>query len=168
MGDAGVFALDERVELIRGVIRKMTPKGRRHIVVTGLAIQIFTRRLEGRASVQIQDGLTLEDVRSEPEPDVVVYSSPDPRDVRTERSQPLLVIEVADSSLRFDRESKARLYAEGGIADYWIVNLVDDVLEVFRDPENGVYRTLSVLNPADKLAPLAFPGLELTVSELLP
>jgi Uma2 family endonuclease len=78
------------------------------------------------------------------------------------------VIEVADSSLRFDRESKARLYAEGGIADYWIVNLVDDVLEIFRDPEDGVYQTHSVLNPVDKVAPQAFPDLEITVSELLP
>jgi Uma2 family endonuclease len=167
MAEAGVFAPDERVELIRGVVRKMTPKGRRHIVVTGLAIQIFSRRLEGRASVQIQDGLTLEGVASEPEPDVVVYSSPDPRDVRTERSQPLLVIEVADTSLRFDRE-KASLYAEGDIADYWIVNLVDDVLEVFRDPEDGAYQTHFVLTPSDKVAPLAFPDLQLTVSELLP
>jgi Uma2 family endonuclease len=60
------------------------------------------------------------------------------------------------------------LYAEGGIAEYWIVNLVDDVLEIFRDPQDGVYQTLSVLNPADKIAPLSFPDLELAVSELLP
>jgi Uma2 family endonuclease len=78
------------------------------------------------------------------------------------------VIEVADSSLRFDRESKARLYAEGGIADYWILNLVDDVLEIFRDPKDRVYQTHTVLKPADRVAPLSFHELEITVSELLP
>ena len=134
MGEAGVFAPDERVELIRGVIREMSPKGRRHSVAVGLATEVFVHRLEGRASVLIQDTLTLQGSRSELEPDVIVNSSADPRDVRTNKSQPLLVIEVSDSSLRFDREDKARLYAEGEIPEYWVVNLVDDVLEVHRLP----------------------------------
>ena len=139
MGEAGVFGPEERVELIRGVIRETSPKGRRHSIAVGLATQIFDRRLEGRASVQVQDALTIEEIRSEPEPDVVVNSSPNPRDVRTEKSKPLLVIEVSDSSLRFDRDQKARIYAKAGIADYWIVNLIDDVLEVCRDPVDGSY-----------------------------
>ena len=168
MGEAGVFGPEERVELIRGVIREMSPKGRRHSIAVGLATQIFDRRLEGRASVQVQDALTIEEIRSEPEPDVVVNSSPNPRDVRTEKSKPLLVIEVSDSSLRFDRDQKARIYAKAGIADYWIVNLIDDVLEVCRDPVDGSYETHLVLQATDIVSPLSFPDLEIAVSDLLP
>ena len=168
MGEAGVFEPGERVELIRGVIRVMSPKGRRHSVAVGLATQIFVRRLEGRASVQVQDALTIPDIRSEPEPDVVVNSSPNPRDVRTEKSKPLLVIEVSDSSLRFDRDQKARIYAKAGIADYWIVNLIDDELEVCRDPVDGAYATRLVLQATEIVSPLSFPDLEIAVSDLLP
>lgn len=168
MGEAGVFAPDERVELIRGVIREMSPKGRRHSIAVGLANEIFVRRLEGRASVQIQDALTIESIRSEPEPDVIVNSSPDLRDVRSEKSRPLLVIEVSDSSLRFDRESKAQLYAEGAVPEYWIVNLVNDVLEVYRDPDKGVYQTRLDLKASDTVSPISFPDLEIAVSDLLP
>ena len=165
---SGVFEPGERVELIRGVIREMSPKGRRHSIAVGLATQIFDRRLEGRASVQVQDALTIEDIRSEPEPDVVVNSSPNPRDVRTEKSKPLLVIEVSDSSLRFDRDQKARIYAKAGIADYWIVNLIDDELEVCRDPVDGAYATRLVLQATEIVSPLSFPDLEIAVSDLLP
>ena len=168
MGEAGVFEPGERVELIRGVIREMSPKGRRHSIAVGLATQIFDRRLEGRASVQVQDALTIEDIRSEPEPDVVVNSSPNPRDVRTEKSKPLLVIEVSNSSLRFDRDQKARIYAKAGIADYWIVNLIDDELEVYRDPVDGAYATRLVLQATEIVSPLSFPDLEIAVSDLLP
>ena len=163
-----VVTENERVELIRGVIREMSPKGRRHSIAVGLATQIFDRRLEGRASVQVQDALTIEDIRSEPEPDVVVNSSPNPRDVRTEKSKPLLVIEVSDSSLRFDRDQKARIYAKAGIADYWIVNLIDDELEVCRDPVDGAYATRLVLQATEIVSPLSFPDLEIAVSDLLP
>lgn len=168
MGDAGVFSPDERVELIRGVVRKMSPKGRRHSVAVSLATKLFVPQLEGRASVQVQDAITLKSGQSEPEPDIVVNSSPDPRDLRTDRSRPLLVIEVADSSLRFDREDKSRLYAEAGIPEYWIVNLVDDVLEVFRDPANDTYRVRLVLSPGESISPLSFSDIEVQVADLIP
>jgi Uma2 family endonuclease len=168
MGEAGVFPPDERVELIRGIVRHTSPKGKRHGIAVRLAMEIFVRRLEGRAGVQIQDALSLEGIRSEPEPDVLVTSALDARETRSEKSDTLLVIEVSDSSLRFDRESKASLYAEADIPEYWIVNLVNDVLEVFRNPEDGVYQTHDVLKPAETVAPLSFPDLELTVRELLP
>lgn len=168
MGEAGVFPPDERVELIRGVVRHMSPKGKRHSIAVRLAMEIFVRRLEGRAGVQIQDALSLEGIRSEPEPDIVVTTARDPRETRSEQSQTLLVIEVSDSSLRFDRESKAPLYAEAGIPEYWIVNLVDDVLEVFRNPRGRAYQTHDALKATDTVAPLSFPELELTVRDLLP
>ena len=70
--------------------------------------------------------------------------------------------------LRFDRQDKAATYAEAGIADYWIVNLVDDVLEIHRDTKGGTYHERIVLKPADTVSPLAFPDLEIAVSDLLP
>ncbi len=167
MGEAGVFGPDERVELIWGVIRELSPKGRRHSVAVGPATNLFVRRLEGRAGVQIRDAITLVGGRSEPEPDIVVNSSPDLRELRTEKS-PLLVIEVSDSSLRFDRDQKAQIYAKGDIPEYWVVNLVNDVLEVFRDPKDGAYQTKLVLKPTETISPLSFSDLEIAVSDLIP
>jgi len=168
MGEAGVLGPDERIELLRGVIREMSPKGRRHRVAVALANHLFVRKFEGRASVQIQDPLPLERSHSEPAPDVVVSSSPDPRDLGMESSQPLLIIEVADNSLRFDREVKSVLYAEAGIVEYWIINLVDNVLEVHCDPVKSGYRTRQVLKPTERIAPLCFPDMEILVSDLFP
>ena len=97
-----------------------------------------------------------------------VLSSANARDAGSEDLNALLVIEVADSSLRFDREDKSRIYAEAGIADYWIVNLVDDVLEIHRDPKVGTYCERLVLKRSDTVSPLVFSDLEIAVSDLLP
>ena len=168
MGEAGVFGPNERVELIQGVIREMSPKGRRHVQAVTLANNLLTPALKGRAIVQIQDPVALKHSTSEPEPDVCVLSSTDPRDAGSENLESLLVIEVADTSLRFDRQDKAATYADAGITDYWIVNLVDEVLEIHRDPKDGTYHERIVLKPADTVSPLAFPDLEIAVSDLLP
>ena len=95
-------------------------------------------------------------------------SSPDLRELRTEKSRPLLVIEVSDSSLRFDRDQKAQLYAKGSVPEYWIVSLVNDVLEVFRDPQDGAYQTNLVLKPTETISPLSFSNLDIEVSGLIP
>ena len=168
MGEAGVFGPEERVELIRGVIREMSPKGRRHIQAVTLANNLLTPSLKGRAVVQIQDPVALKNLASEPEPDVCVLSSTNPRDAGSRDVEPLLIIEVADTSLRFDRADKSKIYAEAGIADYWIVNIADDVLEIHREPKDGTYHERVVLKPVDTVSPLAFPDLEITVRDLLP
>jgi len=168
MGEAGVFAPGERVELIWGVIREMSPKGRRHVQAVTMASHLLIPRLSGRAIVLIQDPVRFSGSRSEPEPDIVVCASADPRSAGSGDSQPLLVIEVADSSLRFDREDKARLYAASGVPEYWIVNLVDDVVEVLRNPDRDAYRVRSVLKPTETIHPLSFPDLELKVADLIP
>jgi Uma2 family endonuclease len=168
LAEAGVLLPDERVELVRGVIRRMAPKGRRHVVAVQRAIQIFAVRLAGRATVSIQDPLVREHWHSEPEPDVVLFSNPDADAYGTPESDPLLVVEVADSSLDFDRTEKAKLYAEAGVPEYWIVNLVDDLLEVHREPEAGGYRSRQVLAQGDRIAPLHYPDLEIDPGELIP
>ncbi len=166
MVEAGAFAPGERVELIRGAIREMTPKGRRHVIAVAKLDRIFQRLLADRASTYVQDPLAMKNWHSEPEPDVTVTSDPDVEAYGD--SSPQLVVEVADTSLEYDRTEKSLLYAEAGVPEYWILNLVDDVLEVHRDPRKGVYQTKFIHEQGSSIAPLAWPDLELEVSDLFP
>jgi Uma2 family endonuclease len=132
------------------------------------AIQVFAVQLSARATVFVQDSLMKKGFDSEPEPDILITSNPDPESYGTEQSLPLLVIEIADSSLRYDRLTKAALYADAEIPEYWIVNLVDDVIEVFRQPQAGVYQSQTHLEPGQLIAPEAWPDVEIDVAELIP
>jgi Uma2 family endonuclease len=105
---------------------------------------------------------------SEPEPDVAVVSGKPEDYLASHPRTAVLVVEVADSSLIHDRKRKVRLYAHAGIPDYWLTNLVDWRLEVYRDPSHGVYQTCTVLRPGDSIAPVAKPDLKIPVSDLLP
>lgn len=168
MAEAGVIGPGERVELIRGVVRQMSPKGRRHNIAVSKAGRLFNRRLGDRAGVHVQNSLMIPGWHSEPEPDVQVTASPDLDLVGTEQERIVLLIEVADSSLHYDRTEKASLYAEAGIPEYWIVNLVDDTVEVYRVPGEHVYREKAILGRGARVSPLAWPELEIGVSELIP
>ena len=168
MADAGVFAPGERVELIRGVVRKMTPKGIRHVMAVSKLVSSFPVWLAARASFRAQDPVKEIKLHSEPEPDFSIYSDPDPYAGGGKRSSPLLIVEVADSSLDYDRKAKGSLYADMQVPEYWIINLVDNLLEVYRDPGVGQFRSKSVLEPGSKIVPLQWPDLEIEVSELIP
>lgn len=168
MGEAGVFGPRERVELIRGVIRKMSPKGRRHVIAVSKIVRTFAPLLAGRAMVYVQDPLVKKSLQSESEPDFWVTTNPDPLAYGTESAPAALAIEVSDSSLEYDRTVKASLYAEADIRDYWIVNLIDEVLEVLRDPQGDAFRSRTILKATDRVAPLAWPDLAVSVSDLLP
>lgn len=168
MGEAGVFRPDERVELIRGVVRQMSPKGRRHVIAVSKANELFVLGVAGRARVYVQDPMTNEILDSEPEPDLCVMSNPDPQSYRTPETTPLLVIEVADSSLQYDRSTKLSLYADAGVPEYWIVNLIQDIVEVYRKPLQGNYESKQVLKGEQSVATLAWPELEVKAKDLLP
>jgi Uma2 family endonuclease len=124
--------------------------------------------------VRLQAPVSLDD-ESEPEPDLVIVPGT-PADYRHEHpASPALVVEVADSSLAFDRARKGSLYARAGVRDYWIVNLVDRVLEVYREPIADAsaaygwrYRDLVSIGPPGVVSPLAFPAVHLAVADLLP
>jgi Uma2 family endonuclease len=136
MGDAGVF-LDERVELLDGEIITMSPQNPPHAGVTSRIAYALMRLLGSTYSVRVQLPIILNDW-SEPEPDVAVCQ-PDPDDYEREHpkaDQVLLVIEVADASLSYDRSRKVATYASSGIPEYWLVNLVDRRLEVRSDPDS--------------------------------
>jgi Uma2 family endonuclease len=109
---------------------------------------------------------------AEPEPDIAIVPGT-PRDARgTHPSTAALVVEVTDRSLGLDRELKAEVYARAAIADYWIVDLVNRVVEIHRDPISGArppwrYRSVSVIRPGEHLAPLAAPTSTIAVNDLL-
>ena len=168
MAETGILEPRERVELIRGVIREMSPKRRAHVVSATKVFTVLMKALEGRASVYLEAPLGLENLDSEPEPDVVACSNPDLESYGTTETRRLLVIEVADSSLRYDLTEKAALYAAAQIPEYWVVNLVDRVLEVHRKAVNGFYEVLNRLTGDMRVSPEAWPEVDLDASSLFP
>lgn len=168
MVETGILSPDERVELIRGTVRRMSPKNRAHVIATARVFKVLMSKLEGRASAYNEAPVGLPELESEPEPDVLVCSNPDIDAYGTDATTPLVVVEVADSSLRTDLGDKASLYAEAKIPEYWVVNLVERVLVVFREPRDGAYQTRSVLEPGALLTPESWPDVELPVASLFP
>lgn len=167
MADAGILAEDERVELLDGEIFVMPPIGPPHEDGTTRLSRDLILRLGDRAWVRVQNSVRLNDYGL-PEPDIAVVRFRD--DYHRNRPTPadvLLVIEVADSSLRRDRELKLPHYAAAGIPEVWIANVPARQVEAFHDPVDGVYQSSRIV-PADGLiSPRAFPDVLLTVGEFL-
>lgn len=170
----GVFHEDERLELLGGHLLVREPQGSRHGVAIELADSAFRVALGPGWRVRVQLPIALDD-ESEPEPDLAVVAG-DPRDrPHHHPSRPALVVEVAESSLVFDRETKGLLYARAGVPEYWIVNLVDRVLEVYREPMETAgatsgrrYAAVAVFDAASVVVPLAAPAARIRVADLLP
>ena len=172
--ELGFFQPAERLELIDGLLILREPQAAPHATAIRL-VGVALRAVFGEGwVVDIQLPVALDD-DSEPEPDASVIPG-GPRDYRQAHpSRPVLIVEVADSGLAFDRGDKASLYARAGVADYWIVNLVDHVLEVRRQPEVSDdapygfrYRSVERLAPAAIVSPLAAPDARILVADLLP
>jgi Uma2 family endonuclease len=168
MIECGVFDHGRRrIEFIRGELRDMNPIGSLHEVVVDRLNEWSLRSLpEGRAWVRIQNSIGLPGLESAPEPDIVWAVRRDYSRGRPTSEDVLLVIEVAESSLKYDCGEKADLYAEAGIADYWVVNLPDRSIEVRRDPAAGRYRTLQTHRGDTELRPLRVPEIVLHPSRL--
>ena len=168
MADAGIFTEDDRVELIEGEIIQMSAIGHRHMVCVNRANDLLTSALKGKAVVSIQNPLRLNQY-NEPQPDIVVFkwradyyaSKPyTPEDT-------LFVIEVSDTTLRYDTKIKLPIYAANGISELWIENLKEDVLLVCRHPAKKTYKTQLTLRRGDSISPLTFPGTSFKVEDLL-
>ncbi len=150
MGAAGILAEDDRVELVDGEIRAMSPVGAAHGAVINRLNMLFVPAFSGKAVVSVQNPIQLDDF-TEVLPDVAVLryredfyalAHPSPPDV-------LLLIEVADSSLRYDRGEKRLRYAQAGISEYWVVDMVGRCVFQYVDPEATGYRTERVLAAGD-------------------
>ena len=166
MIDAGILDEDEHVELLEGVIATMSPQKDPHGYALEELTDMLVPQVKGRYRARIQSPLTLGD-RSEPEPDVAIVL---PRAVRG-RGHPtaaLLVIEVCGSSLRKDRIVKGRIYSRAGIPEYWIVNLTDRCIEIYRDPdgEAGAYRTSLRVPVGEEARPASVAGIVVPVAAL--
>lgn len=172
--DEAAVLLDESLELIDGRLIVAEPKGAYHVTGVGMVVRALNAVLPPGWHVRVQDPIALDD-ESEPEPDVALVVGAVEDYVAEHPRRPALVIEVAETSLEFDRRRKGSLYARGGIADYWIVNLVDRVVEVYRNPEPDAsavygwrYGTVERCTAPAVVAPLALADVRLPVASLLP
>jgi Uma2 family endonuclease len=168
MIERGILDEDTRLELIEGELAVMSPIGPEHAGYLKKVAELLFEQLHRRALLSIQDPVHL-DQYSEPQPDLALLrprrdyytrSLPEPSDI-------FLVVEVADSSLVYDRTVKAPLYARAGVVEMWIVNLIDGWVEVYRDPSPAGYTTLLKVLPGKSVAPLAFADVTIDVSGLL-
>jgi Uma2 family endonuclease len=172
--ECGAFGPEDRLELLGGLLVLREPHGSPH----ALAIRMVEEALRGVFAagwdVRVQLPVALDD-ESEPEPDVSVVPGSFRDYADDHPAHPTLVVEIAESSLPVDRGEKAGLYARAGLADYWIVNLVDHVLEVYRDPladpaapYGWRYASVLTLRHGDVVTPLAAPAGPIPVADLVP
>lgn len=166
MGEAGILTDDARVELIDGQIVAMSPIGDRHIAAVNRCGRAFAAAwAAGRLALSTQNPIRL-DRHNEPQPDVAVArpgveGAPQPEEI-------LLAIEVADTALEYDHDTKVPLYARAGIPETWLLNVRDGALEVYREPGPAGYARTNTYQPDQRVAAEAFPDLVLRVADLLP
>ncbi|NMO21554.1 Uma2 family endonuclease [Pyxidicoccus fallax] len=162
----GVLGQDEPVELLEGVVAEMTPMGKPHARLVARLTRILGRALGDTFSVRPQLPLCLG--RSEPEPDIAVVTQSDEERARVHPRTALLVVEVADDSIRRDREAKSRIYARARIPEYWIVDVAREVIEVYTEPHARRARYLAhrTVGAGGRLKSSALPGVSLEVADL--
>ena len=167
--DQGVLGPDDRVELLEGVIVSMAPQNVPHAAGVSRAVRALHRAVGDRAVVRPQLPLVL-GRRSVPEPDAAVVAGCVADYDRAHPTTALLVVEVADSSLKQDRLTKRAIYAAAGIPEYWIVNLPQDCVEIRRGPEPAArrYATTTIARRGDTIEAGSLPGVRVTVDDLLP
>jgi Uma2 family endonuclease len=166
--ETGLLDSKDRIELLNGEIIIMHAIGRRHAqAVTNFNFE-FGEQARRRYMISPQNPVELERY-SAPQPDLVLV----PMSRRTALRHPtpgevFLIIEVADSSLQYDREEKRRAYASTGIREFWLLNLEDDVLEIYRHPGGNAYREQLTIPANGSASPLAFPDVTIALADILP
>ncbi len=168
LGQIGFFGHERRLELIEGEILEMTPIGPEHARSVRRLDALFNSRLADRAVTNVQNPLRLGHL-SEPQPDLALLVPPMERYDRRHPAADdvLLLVEVADTTTRFDRVVKAPLYARHGVTELWIVDVKAEVVEVHRDPSPEDYRSVECHGRGSVVAPLAFPDRSVGVDEIL-
>jgi Uma2 family endonuclease len=169
MAEAGILLPDERIELIRGEILKMSPIGGRHSAAVDRATRAFVRLCDDHAIVRVQGCVVLDDLCApqadlallKPKSDFYVSKHPGAPDI-------ILLIEVADSSLEYDMTVKKGLYAILGVQEYWVADLVNNRLLVYFDPQDDSYKSAREFHAPDVIAPRLLPDCRIDVNILLP
>jgi Uma2 family endonuclease len=168
MAEVGILNEDSRVELIEGEIIQMPPIGNRHLACVNRANELFVSAFAGKAIVSPQNPVRLSDI-NEPQPDLVLLK------LRTDyyvekriwSEDALLLVEVSDTTLRYDRHVKLPLYAKSGVPEVWIEDLQKQLLLVYRNPVDRMYSIGLTLQPDDSVSTLAFPDIAFSVRDLL-
>ena len=168
IAEAGVFKEDDRLELIEGDIIEMAPIGSRHAACVKRLTSLISSFQPVNALIGVQDPIELS-YRCEPQPDISVLrpridfyanAHPQPGDI-------LLLIEVSDTSLSYDRDEKVPLYARANVPEVWLVDLNNARIEVYREPTINGYRQVSVMTGDERLSPRCLPQLSITPREVL-
>ncbi len=168
MLDSGIIAMDERIELLKGEIIAMSPIGIKHAACVRRLNNILSQHLQGEAIIDIQNPLELDNL-SEPQPDIALLkpradfyatAHPQSKDI-------FLIIEVADRTVKSDREVKIPLYAENQIAEVWLVDINGESIEVYREPRNNKYQTVFCFRRGQTLSPLVFSPVNIAVKDIL-
>lgn len=169
LGETGIIHEDERVELVEGEIVEMSPIGWPHASIVARLTMLLARRFGDRAIVWVQNPLALPGQASEFQPDLALLKSrPDfYRSTGVEPDDALLVVEVMDSSVAYDRRVKLPIYARGGVPEVWLVNVNRNTVEVWRNPMPDGYREQRLVDRAGTIAALAFPDVPLAVQDLV-
>jgi Uma2 family endonuclease len=167
MSELGLFKEGDRLELIKGEIIEMSPVGLKHASCVKRLNHLFMKKLGDQVIVGVQDPIQLED-NSEPQPDLVLLK---PRSDFYANKHPqakdiLLLIEVSDSSLEYDRTVKIPLYAENQISEVWLVDLNESCLEIYRKPYQNYYQNTQKLSPINSIILSNFPKVEIKINEL--
>ncbi|NET61017.1 MAG: Uma2 family endonuclease [Symploca sp. SIO2E6] len=169
MSELGILNANERTELIAGQITLMAAKGTPHVTSLHLLANALRDKLGSTALIRTQDPIQLDNL-SEPEPDLAIvqgtvldYTEEHPRP-----DQVYLVVEVADSTLKQDSQVKDKLYAQAGITEYWVLDLKNRQLHIFRDPTPTGYTRHLIFREPNQASPLAFPSCILSLTSILP
>ncbi len=169
MARSGILREDDRVELIEGEITQMNPIGSRHMACVKRIVDCFLAlQVEKKALMNIQDPIRLDEF-NEPEPDVALLK---PRADFYENQHPgpadaLLIVEVSDTSLAYDRDVKVPLYARFGIPEFWIADVENKIVTVYRAPSPRGYEEMKTFRAGQTLSPLAFPELNMAVESIV-
>ncbi len=170
MDDAGIFDPDKRIELIEGeLIESVGPMNPPHAAGIAMLNHILVTRLSDRADIRCQLPVILNDF-SEPQPDFTV-ARVDPRyyfDGHPRTESIFVLVEIADSSRDEDQRIKIPLYARSGVAESWLIDLIDDRVVIYRDPTPKGYGTVTFARRGETIAPLAFPDDHIPVNDILP
>ena len=167
MGENNIFHPEERLELIKGEIIKMPPIGLKHSHKVNRLTNLLAYELHNKAIISVQNPIQLDNY-SEPQPDLVLVKFREdfyenkpiqPEDI-------YLLIEISDSTIKYDQEVKIPLYAENNIKEVWIFNINNNLLEVYRKPENNYYKNIAKLTSTNAISPLDFPNLIINLSEI--
>ncbi|HEX5062959.1 MAG TPA: Uma2 family endonuclease [Kofleriaceae bacterium] len=163
MVQLGFFDVGERIELLEGVLVKMSPQDWQHAAIVERLGKLLGRAIDEALAIRM--GLPFAaGAYSEPEPDLAVVVD-DPT-LREHPSKVLLLIEVANTSLEYDRTAKLAVYAKARVPEYWVIDMKTMSVEVYTKPVRGLYRRPQVLRDGDVLRPTRLPGIEIAISDL--